>query len=559
MPTIARVSLLAVCIVTVLGLLIAYSAPAAESDKTAEEKTTYVDHVQPILREHCFICHNQTKARNDLALDTYERLIAGGASGAVVEPGDVDSSYLWSLITHQDQPTMPPGQDKLSDDKLALIEKWIVGGALKDSGSVAAASKKPGLDMSLSAGAGRPSGPVAIPEGLSRRPVVYTPKAGPVTAVAASPWAPLVAVAGQRQVVLYNSDSAELLGVLPFPEGVPYVLKFSRSGALLLAGGGRGASRGLAVVYDVRTGRRVFEVGDELDAVLAADINQDHTLIALGGPQKIVRVYSTQDGSMVYQITKHTDWIYALEFAPDGVLLATADRSGGLWVWEAYTGREFYDLAGHKAAVTDVSWRADSNVLASASEDGTVKLWAMQEGNQLKSVNAHPGGVLSLDCTHDGRLVSAGRDNRAKAWKPDLSALRSFDPFGDLAMAVTFSHDGGAVIAGDFSGEIRVLDTEDGSQRATLASNPPTLAMVAEAALATAAEARKAADRASAELAQVTAKLGETKSDEEAAELQTALLEKAIAEQVAAMDAEEAQASAEQAVAERDAAEKEKP
>ena len=153
--------------------------------------------------------------------------------------------------------------------------------------------------------------------------------------------APLVAIAGQRQIALYNTDSAELAGVLPFPEGIPYSLRFSRSGKLLLAGGGKAASRGLAAVYDVRTGKRLSQVGDELDAVLAADINAGQTLIALGGPQKIVRVFNVADGSPVTEIRKHTDWVTAVEFSPDGVLLATADRAGGVWVWEAGTDRGF--------------------------------------------------------------------------------------------------------------------------------------------------------------------------------------------------------------------------
>ena len=69
-------------------------------------------------------------------------------------------------------------------------------------------------------------------------------------------------------------------------------------------------------------------MGDELDAVLAADINAGQTLIALGGPQKIVRVFNVGDGSLAVEIRKHTDWVTAVEFSPDGVLLATADRAG---------------------------------------------------------------------------------------------------------------------------------------------------------------------------------------------------------------------------------------
>ena len=51
------------------------------------------------------------------------------------------------------------------------------------------------------------------------------------------------------------------------------------------------------VVWDVKTGKRVFEVGKEYDAVLAADISPDHGQVALGGPSKVVRVYNTADGA----------------------------------------------------------------------------------------------------------------------------------------------------------------------------------------------------------------------------------------------------------------------
>jgi len=99
----------------------------------------------------------------------------------------------------------------------------------------------------------------------------------------------------------------------------------------------------------VKTGKRLFEVGKEYDVVLAADISPDRTLVALGGPGKILKVYGSSDGELVYESKKHTEWVTAIEFSPDGVLLASGDRNGGLVVWEAGTGREFYDLRGHQA------------------------------------------------------------------------------------------------------------------------------------------------------------------------------------------------------------------
>ena len=330
-----------------------------------------------------------------------------------------------------------------------------------------------------------------------------------MTALAASPWAPLVAVAGQKQIVLYNSDTAQLLGVLPFPEGIAHVLKFSRSGSLLLAGGGVGGKAGVVVVYDVKTGKRVFEVGDELDVVLAADINEDHTRIALGGPGRVVRIYSTADGSLVHEIRKHTEWIYALEFSPDGVLLATADRNGGMFVWEAETAREYQNLAGHKGAITDVSWRIDSNVLASASEDGTIKLWEMDGGKEIKNWAAHGGGAVSVEFARDGKLVSVGRDRLTKIWDGNGAAIRELPAFNDIATEVAFTHDAARVVAGDWLGEVRLSEAADGKQVGQLPPNPPTLEMLVSAHTAAVNAAVEAAKKTAAELAAAEAAVAE--------------------------------------------------
>jgi len=511
-------------------------------------KLNYADHVRPIFREHCFNCHNQNKATNDLALDSYERLRKGGASGPAITPGDLDNSYLYALVTFKDQPHMPPKTDKLPQAKLAVIKQWILDGALKDSGAKAEVAK-PAMNLAMSSGAARPAGPPIMPEGLCRQPVVYTPRAGAVTALAASPWAPLAAIAGEQQISLYNTDSGELLGVLPFPDGIAYVLRFSRSGKLLLAGGGKSASRGLAAVYDVQSGKRLFQVGDELDAVLAADINAKQTLIALGGPQKIVRIFSTADGSQVAEIRKHTDWIYAVEFSPDGVLLATADRGGGLWVWEAGTDREFYNLEGHRGPVTSLSWRDDSNVLASGSEDGTMRLWGMEQGKQLRSIAAHAEGVTSLHFAHDGRLLSGGRDHLAKLWDPEGKLVRALEPFPELIMKVAFAHDGARVLAGDWSGEIRLSAAADGKLFEKLVSNPPTLELALRAARDKAAATRTAAERAATDAAAAQKAWDQKKlAAAQAAAEATAAAQKAEAAKATAGQAEAARLAAEKAV-----------
>ena len=46
-------------------------------------------------------------------------------------------------------------------------------------------------------------------------------------------------------------------------------------------GGGRGGKIGHAIVWDVKTGKRVTEIGKEFDQVMSADISPDHRRVVL--------------------------------------------------------------------------------------------------------------------------------------------------------------------------------------------------------------------------------------------------------------------------------------
>jgi WD40 repeat protein len=497
--------------------LIPVSLAFAEDAKPAE-KINFQDHVQPIFRAKCGTCHSAGEAKGGLVLENYAASINGGASGPVVEAGDLDGSRLWALVSHKEQPAMPPKEPKLPDETLALIRKWIEGGALETKDSVAKVKKKASLTLgTIDVSTDKPDGTPAMPENLTTEPLAVSPRGNAVTALAASPWAPLLAVSGHKQVLLYNLEDFTLAGVLPFPEGTVHVLRFSRNGSLLLVAGGRGGQSGRVVVFDVKSGGRVFEIGAESDVVLAADISPNHGHIALGGPKKMVRVYSTADGELMFEMKKHTDWITAIEFSPDGVLLATGDRSNGLVVWEANTGREFYVLNAHAAAITSVSWRIDANVLVSASEDTTIRLWEMTNGSHVKGWGGHGGGAGAVQFLRDGRIASNGRDRVARIWDQNGAAVVTFPAQNDLGLRVAYSESTGALITGDWTGAVRVFDAKDGKERATLATNPAPLAARLESATQAAAAAQSASAQAAAQLAALEKVVADKKAAAEAA------------------------------------------
>ena len=183
-----------------------------------------------------------------------------------------------------------------------------------------------------------PLDPVVVPHGRTRSPR-WPPAPG-------RRWSPSP---GRTGAALQHRHAATWSACCRSPRGPVHVLKFSRNGGVLLAGGGRGGQSGRASSGTSRPAERIFEVGEEYDAVLAADISPDH---GAGRPRRArpgpARLLDRATASSVHELKKHTEWVTALEFSPDGVLLATGDRNGGLFVWEADTGREMFTLRATK-------------------------------------------------------------------------------------------------------------------------------------------------------------------------------------------------------------------
>ncbi|MEZ5396316.1 MAG: PSD1 and planctomycete cytochrome C domain-containing protein [Bryobacterales bacterium] len=94
--------------------------PAARADLASE--------AYQILEKNCHACHGAAVQMSKLDLRTRDRTLQGGERGPAVEPANLDRSFLWRFVTHQQKPEMPPGS-KLSDADIETLRKWIIAGA----------------------------------------------------------------------------------------------------------------------------------------------------------------------------------------------------------------------------------------------------------------------------------------------------------------------------------------------------------------------------------------------------------------------------------------------
>ena len=144
-----------------------------------------------------------------------------------------------------------------------IVEKWIAGQLLET------ATGKGGRGREQQrAGRGRfaraPDGPPPMPGELPLEPVVRTRAANALTALAASPWAPLVAVGGQKQIILYNTETLEPLGVLPFPEGFPAIIRSAATASCFSPAADSAANRARSCFGISRRANASATVGNEV-------------------------------------------------------------------------------------------------------------------------------------------------------------------------------------------------------------------------------------------------------------------------------------------------------
>ena len=100
-------------------------------ESRAQTQVNFADQILPILQEHCFHCHGEDEQESGLRLDQRAAMLRGGDfGGSAIVPGDPKKSFLVAAISGSDPDVkMPPDDDRLSDNQIALITRWIAEGA----------------------------------------------------------------------------------------------------------------------------------------------------------------------------------------------------------------------------------------------------------------------------------------------------------------------------------------------------------------------------------------------------------------------------------------------
>ncbi|HEY7116581.1 MAG TPA: c-type cytochrome domain-containing protein, partial [Tepidisphaeraceae bacterium] len=359
-------------------------APLARGADAPKPTPVPFKQIRPILARHCIACHDARQAEGELVMETYTLLMKGGEDGPAILPGKADQSPLIRQVEHKDKPFMPPPKkgDKLSPDEIALLRRWIDGGA---PGPAA------GEDATIAVAANTAA---PLPK--------VTLKAAPrraVQAMAYEPKSKLLALAVLNQVELRSVENQAVLATLGPHAGHVNAVAFSADGAKLIAAAGDPGVSGEVTIWNVADGKRLR------------------------------------------RFTGHKDALYAVAISPDGKTLATGSYDQRIILWDLSQDppKPLHTLEGHNGAVFDLAFRPDGKVLASASADRTVKLWDVAAGKRLDTRSEPTKEQQTLAFSPDGqRLYAAGADNRVRVWRISPTAAEGTNTL----LLAQFAHEG---------------------------------------------------------------------------------------------------------------------
>lgn len=386
----------------VLNTAVFAAIPSASIDRS--EPVNFERELLPVFRANCLACHNQTKAKAGLILETPAAIRQGGSSGPVVVPGNPEKSLLFRAASHLDEDSVMPPVDNqsnaknLTPEQLGLLRLWIVEGA---QGEVAGRSN-----------------------------IVWQPvhrRVRPIYSVALTPFGRYVAYGRGSEVAVYEIPLRKMASRLRDPN---------------------------------LSGRR-----SHLDLVHSIAFHPGGNWIATGGFRE-VKLWEREMRDEAFSLRiEPNDSVTAVGLSGDRLVLGLGFRSGRVKVWELSTNKPLLNWRGKMEPVKQISLSSDGSHVAVVFEGGILQMIAGDGGGGSERKMPETKDAR-LSCWGNGsRHLAVAVLGGVELWKQN--SRKTFErerkiEGNEIVGLVASSGDGRFLAMAEQGGRVRLFDWKTG-------------------------------------------------------------------------------------------------
>lgn len=342
--------------------------------------------VAPLLSKYCLGCHQRAEAEGGLSLQTPAEIRSGGESGAVIDAENPQQSRLLQVLRSKGDDQMPPAdQPQPGAEELHILEQWLLGGAAFDMQSAV-----------------RPQ----LPKMQTRSGLTAGALAAEVSGNGQ-----LLVTGHFRKVRISATTDFNVLAELDVPDGKVTDVHFCQNDERVLVATGTPGLSGRALLLDAATLKVVQEYAGAADALYAAEMSPDGSLVATAGYDRTIRLYNTATGELQQSLTGHNGAVFDLDFSPDGSLLGSASADATGKIWHVATGERLDTLGNPLSEQLRLLFSPDGNAVYAVGADSRIRRWRLLSRTQAVvnplqvSRFAHEGTIRELEITSDGQLL----------------------------------------------------------------------------------------------------------------------------------------------------------